>query len=234
MISIITPVLNFDNSLKDLYKSIINQSYLEQFEWILIKESNYVYKRKEFVIKKKLKLVIIYSNKKNLYHAINKGIRDSTREYYIVIGQDDIFENGIFKIFLHNLSNHSDMHVYKTVLKYSAPIPLDNKKYFDNILYETNHSGGIIFAKKTHNLLGYYDENYKIASDQLFIKQLLKKLSYKKYHEKSAIIGNSGITSMNKKLSLIENFKVDINLNNVYLLDYFYFLYRYIKFTFFK
>ena len=96
MISIITPVLFFDNNLKNLYVSIINQTRLECFEWIIIKESKKVYKRKDFVLKRSLKLVILYSNKKKIYSAINIGIKYSKFEYYIVIGQDDTFNRNIF------------------------------------------------------------------------------------------------------------------------------------------
>lgn len=234
MISIITPVLNFDSNLKNLYQSIIKQHNLNQFEWIIIKESKYLFKKKKFKLKEKLNLIILYINKKNIYSAINAGIQNSNYQYYITIGQDDIFTNNIFQIFLNNINTSINMYIYKTTLKYSAPIALNKKKFFENILYETNHSGGIILEKKIHDNIGYYNENYKIASDQLILKKSLNTFNYLKFIDQSAIIGGEGVTNKNKKLSIIENFKIDVSLKNVNLIDIFFFIFRYIKFSLFK
>ena len=236
MISIITPVLKFDRSIKELYQSITRQSDLSYVEWIIVYESNVKFKQKTFKLKKSLKLLIIYSNKNNIYEALNSGIIASSYPYYITIGQDDYFENDTFEFFKKSILNNNEysLFVFRTT-HINTETKINSKIFFNKLLYESNHSGGLLIKKEIHNKIGLYDTNFKIASDQLFIKKFLKlEYKYKKYLKTSARIGKSGITSKNKKLSLLENFIIDMKLKKVNLYTLIKFCVLYIKFTFLK
>ena len=165
----------------------------------------------------------------------NLGIKNMVSNYYIVMGQDNIFTKNGIDIFL-NLKNYNfDFLLFKTLNKNIPDTKLDLKKFFDNFMYQTNHSGGMIIKKDAHYKIGFYDENYKIASDQLFIKQsLINNLTFKKHTDIISIIGYPGISSINKKLCLIENFQIDRKLKNLSIVEVLYFIYRYIKFTIFR
>lgn len=235
MLSIITPVLNFQKSIKNLYFSIIKYNRNEDIEWIIIKESSDTFSAKRFNFSNKLKLIILYTNKKNLYAAINLGIKSMVSKYYIVMGQDDIFYKKGINSFFDTENQNFDFLIFRAISQNNINDKLNRKKFFNHFMYQTNHSGGMFIKREAHNKIGFYEENFKIASDQYFLKQsLLKNLTYKKHEDIISKVGYPGISSLSKKLCLIENFQIDLKLKNLSIVEIIYFIYRYIKFTIFK
>jgi glycosyltransferase involved in cell wall biosynthesis len=92
LVSIIIPVFNNVNLLRDSLSSVINQTY-DNIEIIIIDDGSNEYKKiliicKQF--KKKIK-IIRFKNNKGVSSALNKGISISKGKYINWLSHDDLF-----------------------------------------------------------------------------------------------------------------------------------------------
>ena len=94
-ISIITAVKNDENNIEKTIKSVVNQSY-KNYEHIIIdgKSSDKTVKR----IKKYKHIKLISQKDKNLWDAINKGIKISKGQIIGILNSNDIFYKNALKI----------------------------------------------------------------------------------------------------------------------------------------
>jgi glycosyltransferase involved in cell wall biosynthesis len=105
LVSIITPNFNGDKYLEETIKSVVNQTY-KKIEYILIDGKSTDQSLK--IIRKYRNYINIFESKKdkNIFHAVDKGIKKSSGEIIIWINSDDILHpnaaENVVKIFKSN------------------------------------------------------------------------------------------------------------------------------------
>lgn len=168
--SIITAALNAENSIEKTLGSIKEQSFIS-YEVILVDG-----KSQDFTVQKaqKLKipnLTIISEKDSGIYDAMNKGVKKSSGEYiYFLNAADYLYDRQLLEkidCVIEELGQpelyYGDVVGYKGEnTKYLRQPEIDNKQFF---LRKTICHQAIFFKKDLFNTCGYFDTNYKIASD---------------------------------------------------------------------
>jgi len=226
-ISIITPCLNSEKTLKYTLNSILVQDY-KNIEHIIVdggSTDNTLKILKDYKLKKKR---IIIANKAKLYEAINIGIKNSTGKIIAILNSDDIYNstntisNIIYhikktkaKIILGDVVYFKNDNFFKIIRFYSA-------KNFQNWMLKYGimppHTGSFIY-KSLYNKYGFYNEDFKIAGDfELFLRFILiKKIKFKKINVLIARMRLGGISSKNLLSYLITSIEIfkALRKNNV-------------------
>jgi glycosyltransferase involved in cell wall biosynthesis len=102
--SIITSTYNRVNNLKELHNHIIqNQNYLFNIEWVVVveKEDVETIKFLRSVFKKKIAIKIIINRYPKKFNKLTRqGIKNSTGDYLIILGDDDLLKkNALINIY---------------------------------------------------------------------------------------------------------------------------------------
>lgn len=189
-ISIITVTFNCQNSICKTIESVISQTY-NNIEYIII-DGNSTDNTKSLINNYKKSISHFISESDNgIYDAINKGIKISSGDYIILLHSGDIFFNYLtiensFKeisinknidIFFSNILFIDNLENKKIIRKYKS-------KYFRPFMFRFGfmpaHTSTII-RKSCFELYGFYNINYKIASDfdLLFRFIYLNKIKFK-------------------------------------------------------
>lgn len=188
LVSVITAVLNGGRYLKNCIESVSNQSY-PNIQHIIVDGGS---------TDNTIEILNAYNNKlavwisepdAGIYSAINKGIRLSKGEFYIVLGCDDtLLPNAIevltsrieSKLAICGLANLVDRH--------------DEHK---SLIYA--HSAGTLIRSSAHQEVGFYDESYKIAADTKFLQKIRIQGGLLKINEVVGNFRDGGISSSYKK-----------------------------------
>jgi glycosyltransferase involved in cell wall biosynthesis len=173
-ISIITVTFNCQNTISKTIESVISQTY-KNFEYIVI-DGNSNDNTKNIINEYKDNIsTYISENDNGIYDAINKGIRLAKGEFIVILHSGDIFYNKLTiehsineiqnyfntDIFFSNILFIDNIENKKTLRKYSS-------KYFKPFMFRFGfmpaHTSTII-RKKCFEDIGFYNIDYKIASD---------------------------------------------------------------------
>lgn len=216
-VSLITPILKVDKSLKNLATSL-NLQLNHATNWIVVGEKKI---KKNFLsnIKRNNKNIIFKeSENKGIYAAINEALRlSNTKQYYLILGQDDEIANAkLFKEivdqinFDKNTDLNADIYQLNTVSQNKKELNKISKLKQNFSPVFSHHSGGMLIKTALHKKFGYYDENYKLASDYKFLKKIKKKIFIKKTDILSAKIGVYGSSAKKPLYGLYERLLIDI------------------------
>lgn len=168
-LSIVTATYNAVEHLPKLIESLRNQED-KDFEWV-IADGNSTDGTID-LLKRITDLNIVITSKEDfgIYDALNRGIKSSKGEFYLVIGADDTLYPNAIKDYKSAIT--------ETVEIITAPIKAGNKvfrpsKKPDWLVgqrhYISAHAVGSIFRKSLHNQFGYYSRKFPIAADQFFV-----------------------------------------------------------------
>tara|TARA_B100001778_G_scaffold321484_1_gene312892 strand:- start:4042 stop:4821 length:780 start_codon:yes stop_codon:yes gene_type:complete len=163
LVSIITPNFNGEKYLEQTVKSVINQTY-KNIEYILI-DGKSTDRSLEIIKKYKKKIDYFESKKdKNIFHAVDKGIKKSSGEIIIWINSDDI---------LHPKAAENVVKVFKSNTKINwingicGYIKFNFKFFFIPYIYPKN----IILSGKAHKKYwGYIQQESVSFKKSLYIK----------------------------------------------------------------
>ena len=226
-LSIITPILKIDRNFKKLLTSILKLKG-RNFNFIVIAKFDLIKDLKKMVKKRNFIHIINEVQPKGVYHAFNLAIKSKyCNDFYMVLGQDDFIINKFLiqevekEINIRNdkIADIFTLNVISNIF-YKKKIPSfkrysRSRNFFRNMSYFfSNHCGGMIIKKKLHNKYGYYNENYRIASDYHFLRKVKKKIFIKKTKILSARLGENGISSREILLSLFERYLIDIKFSS--------------------
>lgn len=173
-ISIITATFNAENHLPNLIESLRKQTN-NNFEWVIADGGSTDQTLDILGAVDDMKITISKQPDFGIYDALNRAIKLSSSDYYIVIGADDTFEPTAIENFINAIDE--DHHVITT------PLMIGNHKYGLSKLPTfvsgfrskiCGHSIATLFKKSLHTEFGYYTKKYPIAADYDFMMKLVK------------------------------------------------------------
>lgn len=244
-ISIIIPTFNSEKYLEFTLKSIINQNY-DNFEILIIDGGS---KDKTLEIIKKYEKYISYFHSgkdKNMYDAINKGMKKINGEIWAVLNSDDFYLNKNLFYFVNKTfekNNEVDgisfnlvtINENNEIIKLKKRMKINYKNLLSFGHCTLMPQPGTFLKKQIIDEIGYFDINYDAASDYDYYLRILKN-NYKiissniystAFRIHQAQITNTNSDKMNyERLAIIEKNKEFYSLNSIrkYYLYSIYFL----------
>lgn len=213
MVDIITINKNNKKGLEDTIKSVVNQTFFDKVNFIII-DGDSIDGSKEIIEQYKDKLFYYVSELDNgIYNAMNKGIRASVSDYLLFLNSGDyLSENNVLeKVFPYldgtdfiygNEWKVNDKH--KNYSPYEAKYP---DKLSEGFFRQTSLPHQSTFIKR-ELLENGYDENYKIISDwKWFIEAFRNGRTYKHMPFIVSVYDCSGFSYQN--LNLMQKEKND-------------------------
>lgn len=210
-LSIITVCYNCENLVEKTLTSLINQTY-QDFEYIVIdgkSNDNTLNVIENYC--KKLKNVIIKSEKdRGIYDAMNKGINIASGEfiYFLNIG-DEFYDNKVLEQVVPNLSKKI-IYYGDIVINKEKVITNPRKLSTYHFLTEGMICHQSIFAPAETLKNNLFDIKYKYCADENWLIDSIKnkKIKHKHMHIKICHYDTTGLTSTNIKEVRIETRKV--------------------------
>lgn len=189
-ISIITVVKNSLPDLKFNFKSIDSQTFKNYEHLVIYSNSNDLTLT---IIKKNLNKnrKIFFFNTKNIYKAINYGIKKSFGEYIFLLHSDDVLYNRNTLRSLEKKLRISPNFLYgniiffkkKNSINITKRIWLTNYIKFKDFFFGRSAPHVSFFIKRLlFYRIGFYKEKYYISSDYDFLIRLFKKCRNNYYH----------------------------------------------------
>jgi glycosyltransferase len=174
-ISIITATFNAVQSLEYLIASLREQTD-PHFEWVIADGGSTDGTLDLLHAVTDLNLVITSQPDFGIYDGVNRGIKRSSSDYYIVAGADDIFApNAIENFRASIIRSNADIivasasHPSGRAFIKKGPSWIVGEKAFI-----ANHSLATAFRSSLHHDYGWYSSRFPLAADTLFILQSCK------------------------------------------------------------
>ena len=227
--SIITVVKNDNENIERTIKSVLSQKN-KNFEYIIC-DGNSTDGTTSIINKyKKFSKIKIFKKKdKNLYEAINNGIKKAKGNYIFLIHSGDIFASRHVLQYMDKKIKHQDI-ITSNIQFYNKKNIKRNWNYKVDNLNSTNifkiaHTSTFI-RKKLLLKKKLYNTSYSIASDTDFFLKLSKDNLLHTHIKYLSIYMLTGGLSGNK-VYLLKKIKEDLN---IYYENYrIFFLYHYLK-----
>lgn len=209
-ISVVVPLYNYQNYIKDCIKSVLNQTYCN-FELIIVddcsKDDSYA-RAKKFE-KKDARVKVIRLEKNRGYSAAkNEGIVISKGEYIATLDADDMMTKISIKSRLKVAKKQNVPFVYADALKvynnislkecYRLDIEQIKRHRIPTAAYETSldlyniHAQSVLMHRSIYEDYGLYDENLRARSDRemwwrLFGKSVKDVPKIQSYHLREVV-----------------------------------------------
>ena len=211
-ITVITATYNSSKQIPLLIESLERQSN-KNFEWIVADGGSTDDTIDKIDKIKGVKVLISSENDFGVYDAINRAIKLSSTDYYVVIGSDDYFYPNAINAFSNAISG-DNYDIITAKLKFGSTIrgvkggsSLFNKQFS----YVSAHSVSTLFKKELHEHVGLYSKQYPIAADQDFILKAVKFGA--KIIKIEAVVGRftlGGVSSTDSMGCLTESLRIQI------------------------
>jgi glycosyltransferase involved in cell wall biosynthesis len=179
VVSIITVCKNSADTIADTIESVLNQTY-RNIEYIIVdgvstdNTLNILRSYEDKFKARNSKYTVVSEKDKNLYDAMNKGIRLSSGEIVGIINGDDWYETDAVETIIKSFSQTKDIGIAYGLLrlfKQGKECDVIGKSH--DFLHETMINHPTCFIKRDiYNKYGMYDTNYRIAADYDLILKL--------------------------------------------------------------
>ena len=223
-VSIITACYNSEKTIERTIKSVIDQCYDGEIEYIIIdgKSSdstmNIVNKYSDYISK------AVSEKDLGIYNAFNKGLRLCTGSIIGIINSDDWYSEDAIQSSVNNLnSNDADISIGYTQMINQKNTYL--KKVDDlSCFWEKMPFGhpSVFTRKEVYEQIGFFDESYSIAADYKWLLDCY--VNRKKYSAIDKVIANftvGGISSENLIKTTEESIRACIDvLDKNHINDY--------------
>lgn len=211
LVSIVTVVRNCKENLQRAIDSVCKQTY-KNIEYIIVDGQSTdgtldIIKRNEDKID-----YYLSEPDTGIYNAMNKGITLSTGQYIALLNADDWYREDAVMLAVNELlrtgADYSGADEYM-VNESNRIVSLYGIKFFDEtaiIAQNPCNHGTMFVSRKAYEVVGLYDENYRIASDfklqlQLVTSACLKPcIVYEPIHYYSL----QGLSTVNREETLNE------------------------------
>jgi glycosyltransferase involved in cell wall biosynthesis len=223
IISIIIATLNSEKTLPHLLDSVYEQDCLDNFEIIFI-DGNSEDATLELIENHPLNSILVSEIDFGIYDALNKGIKISSGEFYLVIGSDDYFVRGAFSKLIHEIKTNSGYDLYLfPVIKGNKIVRPRKLNYLRRIIswswIFSSHSMGTLIKKDLHNYLGFYSNKYPLLADGDFFKKAI--INCSTIHISNVtlgVFGSEGVTSLKSVQLVGETWMIQVeNGENIFI-----------------
>ena len=225
-ITIITPVKNDEKNIEKTIKSVLDQSY-KNFEYIVIDgKSN---DRTLKIVKKFRNRLKYFSKKdKNLWDAINYGIKKSSGDVICILNSNDVFYKNALKIANMYFNDFKLDYLFGAIKKDRIFYKFEPEKLSYRLNIYPSHSCSFFIKKKLHKIIGLYNTNYDYCSDYDLFYRLFKNKRFKGMStKKNEVFGKFNLHGMSSKVPFYKSYyyEMKIRYNNGQKLIYLIFLY---------
>ena len=221
LISIITVVFNGEKFIEQTIKSVLQQKF-KNFEYIII-DGDSSDSTMKIIKKYKSKIDIIISKKdKNLWDAVNKGIKLSRGKIVGWISSDDVYTPNALSLVSKYFSIHKSIDFLFGAVKKNDWINKKKKKIYHGfhpkkIHYKFNvypsTSAGFFIRKKSHMKLGLYNTNFYYLSDyDLFYRMIVKHKMKGMASKKSELIANFRAGGLSENLHWLKKMLLECKI----------------------
>lgn len=213
-ISVITATYNAATHLPKLIESLRGQTDRD-FEWVVADGASDDGTLELLRSVTDLNIVISSQADFGIYDALNRAIRISSGEYYIVSGADDFFYCDAIANFRHAIEHsRADIIVANAMYgKQCVKVRKGPAWLFGHGALISAHTLATAFRKDLHRVYGFYSRKYPIAADQLFVMQACKGGASR--YESDFVtgeIGSGGVSSVDQAGNATEVFRVQLAL----------------------
>ena len=172
LLTIIIPTYNSANSIKTALDSIVNQTWFENLECLIMDGlsthdtvsiiDNYQFPN----------LVVSVEKDKGIYDAMNKGIRKAKGEFVYFMGSDDkLFDDTIIeRVFSHDYKNYDVL--YGNVFNEELGITYDGKFDDEKICLQPICHQSTFYRRTLFEKFGYYNTSMRVSADAYLDKIL--------------------------------------------------------------
>ena len=199
-ISIIIPVFNREQMIKECLNSILNQSS-SSWECIVVDDGS-TDKTIETVVEyskqyPQIKFLKRNSDKKGASVCRNIGAKESIGEYLVFLDSDDLISSEFIKTRLKWIKNHKNQDYYVFPSSFFKNSPGDLKKLW-NLLNKPKddlirffdgdnpwHTTGVVWRRNSFfKIKGFYEPAQSMQDWEIFVKALIRGLKYTKSPDK--------------------------------------------------
>ena len=214
-ISFITVTKNSYKTLNRCIKSVKNQRK-KNYEHIIIDgKSN---DRTIDIIKNNKSCIdfAISKKDKNMWEAMNLGIKKSSGEVICIVNSDDALYKNASEIIERYFKNNNIDYLLGSVKKRKIYTGFHPEKINYRFNIFPSHSLGFIVKKKIHKEIGYYNTNLKFCADYDFLFRVIKKKYTWKVTNKNEVMGKFYRHGMSENLNIFEKifYESKVRLNN--------------------
>jgi len=211
--SIITPTFNSEDFIKKNLQSIHNQVGDFSLEHIIVdgnSSDNTLNIIRDFKKETNYEIKIIQGEDKNMYDAINKGLKQVKGDVWSVLNSDDEYVDDILSCISKKFQKNNNLeviHGYLDVIdennnfikrSYTPDFSLKDLINAEKCIFIAQPT--TFLRKVVINKVGYFDINYDIASDYEYMIRVVKNC---KIENMKKVI--TKFRRHNKSLSVIEN-----------------------------
>lgn len=230
-ISVITATYNAATHLPKLIESLRGQTD-KDFEWVVADGASDDGTLELLRSVTGINIVISSQADFGIYDALNRAIKASSGEYYIVCGADDFFYSDAIANFRRAIvQSRADiivadaMYGQRRVKVRKGPVWL-----FGGGALISAHTLATSFKKDLHRVYGFYSKKYPIAADYFFVMQACKG-GARRYETDfvAGEIGRAGVSSVDRIGGALEVFRVQLAVGNSFLVQFLLLALRFLR-----
>ncbi|WP_428826918.1 glycosyltransferase [Azonexus sp. IMCC34842] len=226
-ISIITVTFNARQELPGLINSLRAQLN-RNFEWIVVDGAST--DATIDLLKSSSDIVSTWISEPDfgIYDALNKAIRLSTGEYYLVLGADDrLFPDAIAQYRRHASISGAALVTASIFQDGRVSTGKLGRSWWNGMFaYISGHSVGTLIRRSLHDQFGYYSQRFPVAADMYFIKTVCMSPNVR-IHRADFVAGDhgkQGVSSIDKAATFCDCFRIQLETERWKLLQIFLFM----------
>lgn len=223
LLSIITINYNNDKGLESTIQSVISQTY-QDFEYLII-DGGSIDESVANIERQSYKIDYWVSEPdKGIYNAMNKGIAKANGKYLLFLNSGDIINgSNALKTFIEHQNFDGDIIYGDYKFDVGGKVYPDNLTPLFFIRTSLPHQS-TFFKREVFDIMGLYDERYKIVADRAFyIKCFLSnQFIFKHINYPLTLFDLSGVSNdpLHKEKQFLENENMFQEYYGVYYEDY--------------
>lgn len=178
LVSIITPCLNSEKTIRDTISSVLNQSY-NNIEYIIVdggSKDSTLEIIEEYIPLFCGRMRYISEEDQGIYNAMNKGIRLSHGQLIGIINSDDFYEKNAIQLAVGSMTDDRYQLIYgycRILDKHDRTISVNRVSHRD-VFAKTFQHPTCFVTRKTYCRYGLFHEHYKVAADCDLIYRLYR------------------------------------------------------------
>jgi glycosyltransferase involved in cell wall biosynthesis len=213
MISVITATFNAAGDLPGLIASLRAQTD-HDFEWIVVDGASTDTTSDLLRASTDIVSESISEPDFGIYDALNKALRLSSGEYYVVLGADDrLFPDAIAQFKHHALTSRVDIVTAGISIDGVVTFRKSGNSWLHGMFaYVSGHSVGTLIRRDLHDRFGIYSRRFPVGADMYFIKTACMSPGVR-VHQANFVAGehgNAGVSSIDKAATFCDCFRVQL------------------------